>query len=368
MGKERMNAQGVAALRRLHRKKPELSTRELAAVFGTSSPSVSYWLNQAEHLPGEHARKAPRMGAGKKTAMTLRRARVARLAAEMVLTEDTEYPANPSAGGICDELCRRFGTVVCAQTIRNDLHAKGVVCKVRSKVPLVRYNNYSQRWEFSKSVRRLRMRSDMVIFSDEKIFESNDNDCRTSWVPASADPHLREKSRWPHRIMVWGAVGKNFKMLVVMNNDMAAKAGGATRRGINSEDYINDVLRPFIAERRRQGASHKWFQQDGAAIHTSKATRAFLEESGLETFRWPAKSPDLNPIERVWAHVQKAVGKMHPLTPKELVTAVKKAWKEMPQTTVNAIVANFDDRVEKVRKLQGRWNDTPRSYAPRKHQ
>lgn len=38
------------------------------------------------------------------------------------------------------------------------------------------------------------------------------------------------------------------------------------------------------------------YQQDNASIHTSKESRAFLDEMETTVIDWPARSPDLNPF------------------------------------------------------------------------
>ena len=66
---------------------------------------------------------------------------------------------------------------------------------------------------------------------------------------------------------------------------------------VNSARYIapavNPVLLSFI---RQQGVV--LFQQDNARPHTAAATQSALHS--VQILPWPARSPNLLPIERVW--------------------------------------------------------------------
>lgn len=44
-----------------------------------------------------------------------------------------------------------------------------------------------------------------------------------------------------------------------------------------------------------------YFQQDNAAIHTSKSTGAWIRRHRLNSHQWRAASPDMNLIEHVWS-------------------------------------------------------------------
>ncbi len=74
------------------------------------------------------------------------------------------------------------------------------------------------------------------------------------------------------KVHVWGAIGKGVKELFVNGN-------------IDSEKYVEDVLKVFISEVNPTG---KVLMQDGAPAHRSRYTTDFIRSQGLEILPWAA--------------------------------------------------------------------------------
>jgi hypothetical protein len=51
------------------------------------------------------------------------------------------------------------------------------------------------------------------------------------------------------------------------------------------------------------------FQQDSATIHVANSTWEWFLQNEVHVIDWPANSPDLNPMENVWAILCRSVYK-----------------------------------------------------------
>ena len=95
------------------------------------------------------------------------------------------------------------------------------------------------------------------------------------------------------------------------------------------------------------------FMQDNAPVHTSVSNKKFLQDSGVNVLPWPGQSPDLNPIENLWAYRKHQVGGMHFSNTDELFSKLESVWNSNPLHYVRKLIDSMPVRCKMVRNRYG---------------
>ena len=129
-----------------------------------------------------------------------------------------------------------------------------------------------------------------IIFSDEKKLNLNSPDgIQCYWHDLGKKEQIFSKRPFDGGfIMIWRAFSANGKSeLVVIEGRQNAQ---------KHVEVLYTSLLPFSEVHHGQDFI---FQQDNASIDTVKVTKAWFEVKNT-VLDWPAKLPDLNPIENLW--------------------------------------------------------------------
>ncbi|GFY32095.1 transposable element Tcb2 transposase [Trichonephila clavipes] len=189
-----------------------------------------------------------------------------------------------------------------------------------------------------------------VLFSDESRF-SLSSDCRRQLIwresgTAYRPKNIQEKDRYPTcSIMVWAGIMINGRkrLHVVVNGTMTGQR------------YIDEVLLPHVRLFRGAVGDKFVFMDDNATCHRTLAVQDCLDSEGIQRLVWPARSPDLNPIENVWDALgrQVAVRNYSPTNKNTLIRALTEEWDKLPQQLLDNVVQSTVRRVECCITLHG---------------
>lgn len=95
------------------------------------------------------------------------------------------------------------------------------------------------------------------------------------------------------------------------------------------------------------------FQQDNDPKHTAASVRKWFEENSVTVLKWPACSPDLNPIEYLWKDVKDAVRLQNIRNLNDLYEAVTKAWYTILKERCQRLIESMPNRCAAVLKNKG---------------
>ncbi|GFW96415.1 uncharacterized protein TNCV_2294871 [Trichonephila clavipes] len=116
--------------------------------------------------------------------------------------------------------------------------------------------------------------------------------CKGALVGGTIPPKLFYVTLPTASVKVWGTIAYDSRFtLIVMHRTLTGKG------------YVDDILRPHVGP-FLNGLPGAFFQQDNARSHTARVAQDFLRH--FQTVPWPARSPDLSPVEPVWDQLKMA--------------------------------------------------------------
>lgn len=226
--------------------------------------------------------------------------------------------------------------------------------------------NKQQRIKFAQV--GLRRNWDRVLFTDRKKFHFKYPGAvvrRVRWVTKSGRSKEAGVCR-PNRPSVYNVYGGISRFGVTKLHPVTGTTKlvtdfktvkGTSSRNITASEYRHVCQSTFLPEGRKifttQGLSSFCLQQDGDPTH--KVAKAELDNWNCRRGfhvelleNWPGNSPDLNPIENVWAWVGMKVQEMGCKTFDEFTAAVDATFANIPKEMLKNLVGGIKKRLQRV--------------------
>jgi transposase len=188
-----------------------------------------------------------------------------------------------------------------------------------------------------------------VIFSDEKSFWLGS-------VPTHAwqEPGNRKKvevKTHTKKIHVWGAMGYYFKTKLYFfeKNLTAALYQTIIKDRLQQKNITySDDCPQYLRE--------KWiYLQDNDPKHKAKKSMETLKNLiGNRYINHPSKSPDLNPQEDMWSHLERKLQDVNITTIRSLKIFLNKEWKKITWDDIRKSATSMPRRLEECIQLNGK--------------
>ena len=220
----------------------------------------------------------------------------------------------------------------------------------KARIPAVRiplgYYHRRNRLQWAREHLQWDVQWHSILWTDESRFalDFHDGRIRVRRLPKErfADCCIVEHDRYGGgSLMVWAGIWwQGRTQLVVINGNL------------NGERYLNEVVVPHIQPTIQQ--NNLTVQQDNAPAHRARIVMATMEN--LAMLPWPARSPDLSPIEHIWDELGRMLHDNYPLPPvnlQELEQRLLHEWDSMPQERIENVISSMHRRLEECIQHHG---------------
>lgn len=270
-----------------------------------------------------------------------------------------------------------FHLIFTNRTARNILKRAKLFARRPASKPSLMQRHRQARLEFARGHKDWSVEDwAKVIWSDETRFNMYTPD-GCGWVRRPLGKRYDQRyikgtvKYGAGSLMAWGNVKKFFEYVIKNSGCFTRDCKGPLVRinGIMNAPMYRDILAEYLLPFARDRIGENFiFQQDGDSKHMSQMMTGhrrklpdgrrvviggWFRENRVPLMKWPALSPDLNPIESLWAIVKRKLRGNRFRTKDELWEAVKEAWGAIPLDNLISLIDSMPRRIQSVIRAKG---------------
>ncbi|GAV01586.1 hypothetical protein RvY_12274 [Ramazzottius varieornatus] len=249
-----------------------------------------------------------------------------------------------SASTIEEETKAELAVSISEQTVRNRIQEKGLHGRVARKKPLIKPHARKMRLHFCKQYGKQPVSFwNNVLWSDESKFNLFGSDGKVMVWRQPGEEFFSECTvptvkHGGGSIMVWGYFASSgVGNLVIIRGNMDTV-------------YYKAILKRNLKESGRKLKLKRgwWFQQDNDPKHTSILVTNWLKKNHPKLLFWAPYSPDFNPIEHLWAEVERRLRKIHLVNMDDLERAIVDVWYSIEPEFCEKLVHSMPTRIARA--------------------
>jgi len=214
-------------------------------------------------------------------------------------------------------------------TVRRQLERLGYTSTLPRGTPMLTQQHKNARVQWA-----IKHKNDdwsRIIFIDETCYQLFRNTIRRWSLNPSAEVKRIPKNR--QKIMVWGGI--SIKGLI----------GCHSFRNIMDGPYFVRILQDHLIPNAKNQFGRRWrLQMDNDPKRRSRVAQDFLSRETPEVIDWSSNSLDINPVENLWAIIERRIEKRKPGNIEELNNFLHEEWNNIDINLLSHLVNSMKTR------------------------
>lgn len=250
------------------------------------------------------------------------------------------------------EFNSQFGTNISHMTVSRRLREMGLNSYAAFQKQHLKRGDRSIRLKWAKEHKSWYERWSYVVFSDEANYEVKNRKSRVSvrrFAHEKNDPRfvVQRFQGGGGSVGIWGCITEHGTGVCHVYDGRLDQ-----NRYI---DILENCLLPSIDLYYSENAVVH-FQQDNAPCHKAKKVMRFLHDLDVQVMPWPARSPDLNPIENLWSWIDRQLLNYSIETTEQLKDVLPQIWLQVPVEMCRKLVRSMTERCNACIKAKGGYS------------